>query len=193
MGNSIKTNGHIYNKIQIELALSKAIHFVRLTRDRRIEALKKKESEILSKLEYGSMSMAQTYQLACVACRHLTFVKAANMILRHLDLLREHTIALEMAQSQPGNAGDLVPPLNTMIWGTYKLNIVQMEELVFMVEKVLGKKWVRSAMSGYMVDLNLRRNFAEILPGQDMVNAYLWDFVRRTSKGDEKRQSKLFC
>ena len=191
MGNTTKSAGKLYNKLQIDIALAKCTAYLKLTRDRRVEALQKKEDEIKQKLEYGPMTMSQTYSVACIACRHLTWIRGANKVIRHLDVLRNNSIALEIAQEKPSRAADLTPSLNTVIWATYKLNVEQMEEFVEMVRKVLGDKWVDLALHGYMVDIYLRGGFEHILPPQEKVNEYLWGFVNRLAKGDEAKKGEF--
>lgn len=190
MGNTTKTTGHHFNKTQIDIALSKAYQFLRLTRNRKVEQLQKKESEILAQIENSKFSMAHTYEKACINAKLLIHIKAANVVLRHIDILKTHSFALEMAQKTPTQAADLVPSLNTYIWGTYKLNVSQMQEVVFMVNKVLGPCWINSAQHGYMVDIGVRRSLANILPDQYQMNNYLYDFIIRNSKGNEEKKSK---
>lgn len=192
MGNATTTTGVHYNKTQIDIALSKATQYLKLARNRKVELLQKKESELLSKLEVTQMSMAHTYEKACINAKILIYIKAANVILRHLDVLSNHSFALERGQSSPGQAADLVPSMNTFIWGTYKLNVGQLEEVVMMIGKVMGPGWINAAQHGYMVDLGVRRSFANILPDQWEMNFYIHDFVIRSSNGDQKRQGILY-
>ena len=135
--------------------------------------------------------MSHTYEKACINAKVLIYIKAANVILRHIDILKNHSLALEMGQRNPSGAADLVPSLNTYIWGTYKLNVDQLEEFVKMIAKVLGNGWIHNAQHGYMVDLGIRKSFANILPDQWEMNSYLYDFIIRNAKGDENRKSKF--
>ena len=121
----------------------------------------------------------------------LNYAFACNIVIKHLDLLINHTILLEMGQEIPARANDLVPCLNTVIWAAYKLNIQALEQIVGMVEAVYGKLYIRHAMDGFMVERQLRSYFQNVLATPFEIHSYLVDFASRSTNSVTERDVLL--
>ena len=121
----------------------------------------------------------------------LNYACASNIVIRHLDLLLNHTILLEMGQEIPARANDLVPCLNTVIWAAYKLNIQALEQISSMVEAVYGKQYIRHAMEGFMVERQLRSYFQNVLATPYEIYCYLVDFASRSTNSVTERDVML--
>ena len=161
MGNSDSKSVE-YSKFQIDMELTKTVQYIRLNRNRRVEQLQSKESPLLEYPLEVKMTFDQTYHFGCVNARYLLYAATCNLLLQHISILSEHSLALSMfsqakakvitagiskdfysTKSQDlGSIDDLVPSINTLIFGLKALNIQQIESLEDMLENILGPKYV---------------------------------------------------
>ena len=196
-----------YSKFQIDMELTKTVQYIRLNRNRRVEQLQAKESPLLEYPLDIKMTFDQTYHFGCLNARYLLYASTCNLMLQHINILAEHSLALSMfSQGETkkistgtaqdfyntktqslGSIDDLVPSINTLIFGLKALNIQQVETLEEMLENILGPKYVTLAREGYMVDLRLREKLDSIVPQGDDVESYLFGLVWRLAADDQQK------
>lgn len=213
MGNT-KAKPCNYTKHQIEMEITKAVHYIRLNRNRRVEQLKKKESPFTSyPLDFPDQTFDSSYHMGCINARLFIYAACCNALLRHLNILMEYSLALSMysqGQGQPiktglksnfysGNSGklnigsidDLVPSVNTLIYCIKALNISSLVSLEMMLENILGPHYVKLAREGYMVDIKLKNKIHSMIPNGEDVEAYLMGFIWRLSGEDPEKAAKI--
>jgi hypothetical protein len=195
------------------MELSKAVHYIRMNRNRRVEQLQKKESPFRAyPLQFPDMKFDQTYHMGCLNARLFVYAASCNALLRHIQILSEHSLALAMfsqGKGQPiktghgegfynhqgvqklGSIDDLVPSINTLIYCLSALNISSLVTLEAMLEDILGKKYLKLARDGYMVDIHLRNKIHSIVPQGEDVEAYLLGFIWRLANNDPETASKI--
>jgi len=191
MGN-YKSKGFTYPSSKLQFTLQKSMLYLKLERNRKVERLQREESKMLNELQYGQYPLNKSRAIASVNVKLINYATAANITIQHLKILMEHSILLELGQEHPERANDLVPSINTVIWATYKLNLNVLEEVVAMVQRVLGTLYVKHALEGLMVERRLKDQFENLLPTPFEIYSYMVDFAARSTHSPEERGKYIF-
>jgi hypothetical protein len=169
-------------KIQLDIVCAKVEAFIVLERDRKIEALFRKEGVLLDCSKKPGVQISQLRNQASANINLLKWVQGANMILQNVKIVTAHTMALERGQHKPQEIKELIPAISAIIWATSHLNLAAIQEFNFIVNRNFSQVLYQQASAGENVDLKLKKNFATLMPTVFEIDDYLKDFFRRHSE-----------
>ena len=132
------------------------------------------------------MTDVQTLAFRCL--KYLRWIKACNGVLNHLEILKQHTMALEKGQwcysktinlTNVNNINQLVPCIKTVVWARRALKDHRIDKFTNFVNDYVSKDIVCSANRGEQVDEKLKAAYRTELPDMSGIPIYLDQLFKR--------------
>eukprot|EP00331_Platyophrya_macrostoma_P031977 CAMPEP_0176439060 /NCGR_PEP_ID=MMETSP0127-20121128/19696_1 /TAXON_ID=938130 /ORGANISM="Platyophrya macrostoma, Strain WH" /LENGTH=385 /DNA_ID=CAMNT_0017823213 /DNA_START=177 /DNA_END=1334 /DNA_ORIENTATION=+ len=108
-------------------------------------------------------------------------VKAQDAVMRYSEIIKDRALVIEMSKGDPAKINDLLPYIESIVWGSKNLNLDCVKELEQFIYNAFGPGVYENLLKGANVQAEIKECFDSILPSEKEVKKYMIEFCRKNS------------
>jgi len=180
-----KKGPQVYNKnidkSKLDILIKQIFFTAQLNKDRKKGQQNVKEKELLALIREptNKRSKDNEYSKASSAVNEMKSVKAHELIMRYADILKDNVMVIQLSNGDPKKIDDLVPYVESIIWGCQKCNIDCIKQFEEFIIANFGLETYNHVLQFTRVTPELKSQFNSILPSEKEVKIFLIDFCNR--------------
>ena len=167
-------------KQKFEIVCIKVKSYLELQRDRKQNEVSGKEKLLIKMINQPTRSKFDEFHKASSIVTDSNFVKACNIVLRFIEILRDRSMHIIESKGTPDKIEDLMPLIESICWSTQRLNLDSLKDFQQLMLNFYGPKVFESLKKSTRVDPDLIACFKNIIPTQEEVRNYMLSFSERT-------------
>lgn len=169
------------DKNKLDILLKQVFFTAQLNKDRKKGQQNTREKELLNLVRQPANKRAKDneYSKASAIVNDIKSVKAHECVMRYADILKDNAMVIQMSKGDTSKIMDLVPYVESMIWGCQKCNVECIKQFEQFIIENFGLDTYNSVMQFTKVTPEIKNLFTSILPTEREVKLYLIDFCNR--------------
>ncbi len=166
-------------KQKFEITCIKVRSYLELQRDRRQNQANGKEKSLIQMFNSPTRSKQDEVQKASSIITDLSYIKAANIVIRFCDILKENSLRVIEAKGHSEKITNLLPYIESVCWSSKPLNLSCINEFQSQMIYFFGANINESIIKSEKIDMDLKECFKELLPTPIQINDYIVAFSNR--------------